>query len=78
VWQNLRLDRFGEWSGLALVPVMLEQRTNIADGLVRDWPRADAGHEKNEMYALQWYSLAGLAVVLLVVLSLRREKPPAF
>jgi cytochrome oxidase assembly protein ShyY1 len=77
VWQNLRLDRFGEWSGLALLPVLVEQRSAAADGLVRDWPRADAGHEKNEMYAMQWYSLAALAVVLLVVLSVRREKPPA-
>jgi surfeit locus 1 family protein len=77
VWQNLRLDRFGEWSGLALLPVLVEQRSATADGLVRDWPRADAGHEKNEMYAMQWYSLAALAVVLLVVLSMRREKPPA-
>jgi surfeit locus 1 family protein len=77
VWQNLRLDRFRDWSGLTLLPVLLEQRSAAADGLVRDWPRADAGHEKNEMYALQWYSLAALALVLLGVLSLRREKPPA-
>lgn len=77
IWQNLRLDRFHDWSGLALLPVMLEQRSAAADGLVRDWPRADAGHEKNEMYALQWYSLAALAVVLFLVLSFRREKPPA-
>lgn len=77
VWQNISVERFRHWSGLALQPVMLEQRSPAADGLLREWPRADAGHEKNEMYALQWYSLAALAVVLLVVLSVRREKPPA-
>jgi cytochrome oxidase assembly protein ShyY1 len=28
--------------------------------------------EKHESYALQWYSLAVLAVVLLIVMSIRR------
>jgi cytochrome oxidase assembly protein ShyY1 len=31
--------------------------------------------EKHESYALQWYSLAALAVVLLLVLSIRRVGP---
>jgi surfeit locus 1 family protein len=72
VWQNLRLEAFRDWSGLALLPVILEQHGEFADGLVREWQHADAGYQKNQMYALQWYSLAALAVVLLVVLSLRR------
>src|SRR5437764_78509 len=33
-------------------------------------------NEKNASYALQWYSLAGLAVVLVVVLSFRRVGAP--
>jgi len=77
VWQNLRIGAFHSWSGLALQPVVLEQRSDSADGLVREWPRPDAGHEKNDMYALQWYSLAALCVVLVVVLSVRRGPPVA-
>src|SRR2546422_1024279 len=42
------------------------------DGLLREWPRADAGIERHESYALQWYSLAALAVILAAVLSFRR------
>jgi surfeit locus 1 family protein len=72
VWQNLRLDAFRDWSGLALQPVILEQRSDLPDGLVREWQHAEAGYEKNQVYALQWYSLAALAVVLLVVLGIRR------
>jgi surfeit locus 1 family protein len=74
VWQNLRIDAFASWSGLALQPIVIEQTNEIADGLVRDWPRPEATYLKNEMYALQWYSLAALCVILFVVLSFRRAQ----
>jgi cytochrome oxidase assembly protein ShyY1 len=45
-----------------------------ADGLLREWLRPDAGIEKHAAYALQWYSLAALAVVLAVVLSFRKNE----
>jgi surfeit locus 1 family protein len=73
VWQNLTLERFAAWSGLALQSRLVEQANEIADGLARDWDRPEAGYRKNEMYALQWYSLAALSVALFVALSLRRE-----
>jgi surfeit locus 1 family protein len=72
VRQNLDLDAFAKETGLTLLPLVIEQRSPLADGLLRDWPRPDAGAEKHSSYALQWYSLAGLAVVLFLVLSLRR------
>lgn len=75
VRQNLELDRFANETGLRLQPIVIEQHSPADDGLVRDWPRPDAGIEKHESYALQWYSLAVLAVVLLIVLSIRRAGP---
>ena len=36
-----------------------------------------SGAEKNENYALQWYSLAALSIVLWIVLSFRRDAPTA-
>lgn len=69
---SLDLESFQAETGLRLQPIVIEQHTSTADGLVRDWPRSDAGAAKNESYALQWYSLAGLAVILLIVLSFRR------
>lgn len=75
VWQNMTLEQFSAWSGLALEPYAIEQHSAQDDGLVRDWPRADSGVEKHQSYALQWYSLAVLSVILLVVLNIRREKP---
>ncbi len=72
VRQNLDVDSFANETGLRLQPIVIEQHSPAEDGLLREWPRPDAGVEKHQSYALQWYSLAVLAVVLLVVLSTRR------
>ena len=77
VWQSLGFAEFERWSGLALHPVFLEQRSALDDGLVRDWPPPDFGIEKHESYAIQWYLLAALSVVLFCVLSFRRDRSPA-
>jgi len=77
VWQNLSVERLRAATGLALQPILLEQRSPSDDGLSRDWPQHGAGAEKNENYALQWYSLAALCVILWLVLSFRRDAPAA-
>jgi len=71
--QNLDIAEFARETGLALQPRVIEQHGGPADGLLREWPRPGAGAEKNAAYALQWYSLAALAVVLAVVLSFRKN-----
>jgi len=77
VRQNLDIGDFARETGLALHPFVLEQHSDSGDGLARDWPRPDAGAEKNAAYSLQWYSLAALAVVLVVVLSFRKREAPS-
>jgi surfeit locus 1 family protein len=74
VWQNVTLERFAAWSGLALEPYVVEQYSGADDGLVRDWPRAGAHVEVHESYALQWYSLAVLSLILFIVLNLKIEE----
>src|SRR5262249_44832297 len=56
VWQNLALERYRAWSGLALQPVVIEQTSDAGDGLVREWDRPDAGIARHRSYALQWFS----------------------
>jgi surfeit locus 1 family protein len=70
--QTLDIERFAFETGLRLEPRVIEQHSDLPDGLARDWPPRDLGIEKHQGYALQWYSLAALAVVLLVVLSFRK------
>jgi surfeit locus 1 family protein len=74
VWQNVPIGEFAAWSGLALEPYVLEQHSALDDGLVRDWPRAGAGADMHESYALQWYSLAVLSVLLFIGLNLKRAR----
>lgn len=74
IWQNVTPERFSAWSGLAIEPYVIEQHSSLDDGLVRDWPRAGAGVDMHMSYALQWYSLAVLSLILFLVLNLKIEK----
>jgi surfeit locus 1 family protein len=79
VWQNLDPARFIAATGVPVMPVMIEATaTPIGsegdDGLVRDWPAPDFGVDKHRIYSVQWYSFAGLAIVLWIVLNLSRVK----
>ena len=71
VWQNLTIERFRQWSGLELQPVVLQQMSDAKDGLARVWERPDLGVDKHRSYALQWYSFATLIVILYVALNFR-------
>lgn len=73
VRQNLDVAAYAAETGLRLRPIVVEQHSDSGDGLLREWPRPDAGAEKNAAYSFQWYSLAALAIVLLVVLSFRKH-----
>jgi surfeit locus 1 family protein len=77
VRQTLDIGEFAAESGLRLQPLIVEQHSDTGDGLARDWPRPDAGIEKHQGYALQWYSLAALAVALALVFSFRRIEAPS-
>ena len=72
VRQTLDVEAYAAESGLELEPRVIEQHSAAPDGLVRDWAPHGTGIEKHEAYALQWYSLAALAVVLVMVLSFRK------
>jgi surfeit locus 1 family protein len=72
VRQNLDIGAYASETRLRLEPLVIEQHSELPDGLAREWPRPDFGIDKHESYALQWYSFAALAIVLVIVLSMRR------
>src|SRR5258708_6758365 len=74
VRQSLELQSFSAETGLRLQPRVIEQHSPADDGLLREWPRPDAGIENHERYALQWYSLEVLAALLGLVFSLRYKR----
>lgn len=62
--QNLDMDRFASESGLHLLDVSVQQSGAAGDGLLREWPQAGNGVEKNYGYAFQWFALSALLVIL--------------
>ena len=74
VRQNLTVPAYADETGLRLQPRVIEQHSSAPDGLARDWPPHEAGAEKNQAYAFQWYALAALAVILGLVLSFRKSE----
>ena len=78
VWQNLDYDAFERASGLAVARWVVQQTAETDDGLLRNWPRLDAGVERHHGYALQWFSLAALIAALTAFFGLRalRRRSP--
>ena len=77
VWQNLDFARYAQTSALWLQPVVLQQSSDTADGLQRDWPRPDTGVDTHVSYAFQWYSLATTLAVLWLAMNVRRDRSGA-
>jgi surfeit locus 1 family protein len=64
--QNLDLARFRAETGLALLPLTVQQGGRPSEGLLRQWPQAGSGAEKNYGYAFQWWAIATLIAILYV------------
>ena len=71
VWQNLDYEAVQRASGLAVAHWVVQQTSEAGDGLLRNWPRLDAGVDKHRGYALQWFSLAALVAALTAFFGLR-------
>jgi surfeit locus 1 family protein len=78
VWQNLDPRRIAATTGLALLPIVVEQDPAApADGLVRHWPAPDAGVDTHRIYMWQWYTFAALAAAAWIGFALRRWRGTA-
>jgi surfeit locus 1 family protein len=68
VWQNLDPARFTAATGVAVLPIIIEQDAADArgDGLARNWPAPDLGIDKHRSYMLQWIAFAGVIATLWV------------
>ena len=63
------------FSGLELQPLVMQQTSDTGDGLERVWEPPNLGADKHRSYALQWYSMAVLILVLYVALNIRKQSP---
>lgn len=73
VWDKFNLQRYQEATGLEMQPIMVLQKDTLKDGLIRDWSKPDSGASKNIGYAIQWFSLAATAIIIFLVLNVKRK-----
>lgn len=75
LWQNLDPARFAAATGVAVLPVVVEQDAHDApgDGLRRQWPAPDLGIDRHRIYMVQWYLFAALASGLWLFFTFRRR-----
>jgi surfeit locus 1 family protein len=77
--QNLDLAALRDQSGLPLLlAVSVQQLGPPSEGLLRRWPEAGSGAEKNYGYAFQWWALSALIAILYVWFQFvvpRRARP---
>jgi surfeit locus 1 family protein len=64
LWQVLDLPAYRQAFGLPVAQYVVYQTSAAADGLVRDWPRPEAGVDRHHAYAFQWYGLAAAAAAM--------------
>lgn len=55
-----------------LKPYLLLQSNDNGDGLIRDWKFIGFPAEKNESYALQWFSLAAMLSLIYVIVNMKK------
>ncbi len=73
VWQNLSIARYRAATKSAVVPVVvLADAPGTGLAAVRESP--DAGVAKHREYALTWFSLAALTLVLWLALNVKRTR----
>jgi len=73
VWNDFNLQRYQKETGQEIQPLMVLQKNNVEDGLIRDWNRPDSGAAKNLGYAVQWFLLATTAIIIFLVLNVKRK-----
>ena len=71
---NIDLNEFRLETGLSIVATVL-QTEGSGDGLSREWPRSGSGADKNRAYALQWFALSALSLILFVWFQIWKKKP---
>lgn len=72
--QNLDLTRFRAETGLPLLALSVQQVGPASEGLLRQWPAAGSGAERNYGYAFQWWAIATLIAILYVWFQLLRPR----
>jgi surfeit locus 1 family protein len=73
VWENLTLERYRAAVPIALQPVVIQQESEVGDGLVREWSAPDLGIDRHYAYAFQWFVMAAAILIIYVAVNVKRS-----
>ncbi len=74
IMQNVDIAAIAHASGFEMQTILIEQKNELPDGLVRDWPLPFAGVDKHRAYAFQWYALAAAGLLFFLITGRRRAR----
>ena len=69
-WPYLTLERYARWSGLDILPYVLQQEEGDTQGFVRSWPQHRPEPGMHVGYAIQWFAFALIVALIWLRLSL--------
>jgi surfeit locus 1 family protein len=72
VWQHLDMARYAASVPFMTQPIVILLDSAHPTGYIREWPRLDAGIAVHHGYAFQWFALAVMTMVILVVMARRK------
>ena len=71
LWQHVDTNEFAQATGVSVLPIVVRDIGQHANGLVQDDALPETGIEKHQSYMLQWYTFAALAAGLWLWFSVR-------
>lgn len=77
LWQHYDPALFAAWAGRTPAPLVMRQTVEPAytDGLARDWNQPGTSVDRHRGYALQWFTMAAVALGVWVWLTFGRRRP---
>jgi surfeit locus 1 family protein len=73
VWQNLTIARYRATVAIAIQPVVVQQDSELNDGLKREWVESGPSPDRNYGYAFQWFALAAAFLIYYLVTHVRKS-----
>ncbi|ODB85864.1 hypothetical protein A3195_12900 [Candidatus Thiodiazotropha endoloripes] len=71
-WPYLTLERYHQWSGLEVLPILVLQTSEDDQDFIRQWPTPKVSDLMHIGYAIQWFAFAIIALLVWLRLSYQK------
>jgi len=72
--ERIDTQLFSQLLHKTVYPFIIRLNPNEADGFIREWPVVSMPPERHYAYALQWFAMAFVVLILFIGLNWQREK----